>query len=112
MRLLYAPFGKFPGKFGVATSKATRHMPIKTRIKSCVFQIKFTNLGLKLINYVKTLEVYQSFPICVKYSLIGNFLVHILVLIEKKFLSNKCDGLILPSHYLPILSQRLKAKWL
>ena len=100
----------------MATPKATSHMPIKTRIKSCVFQIKFTNLALKLINYVKTLAVYQSLPTWVKYSLIGNFLVHILAVIEKNFLPNKCDGLILPSHYLfilrSILSQRLKAKWL
>ena len=70
-------FGKFSGKFAVATSKATRHMQIKTRIKSCVFQIKFANFALKLINYVKTLEVYQSFPTCVKYSLIGNLGPHI-----------------------------------
>lgn len=99
----------------MATSGATSHMPIKTKIGSCISQIKFTNLVLKFINYVITLAVFQFLPTWVKYSCIGNFLIYILDLIEKKFLPNKCDGLVLPGRYLHILGgilrQRPKAKW-
>lgn len=84
-------------------------MPIKTRIGSCAFQIKFTNLALKFINYVITLAVYQFLPTCVKYSRTGNFLVHILTLIEKN-LSNECDGPFFVQ-LVGILRLRLKAKW-
>lgn len=69
-------------------------MLIEIRIGSCVFQIKFTYLALKFINYVMTLAVYQFLPTCVKSSCTGNFLVRILTLIEKKILLNKCEGLV------------------
>lgn len=99
----------------MALSGATSHMPVRTRIGSSVSQIKFINLPLKFINYVITLAVYQFLPTCVKYFPIGNFLVRILALIEKKSLPNKCNGLVLLGHYLHILGgilrQRLKAKW-
>lgn len=85
---------KFPIYKGAST-----HMVIKTRIRFCVFQIKFTNLALKFTNYIITLAVYQFLPTCVKYSHNGNFLLHILALIEKKNLPNKCNN----SYFRPII---------
>lgn len=100
---------KFPIYKGAST-----HMVIKTRIRFCVFQIKFTNLALKFTNYIITLAVYQFLPTCVKYSHNGNFLLHILALIEKKIYQTnvitRTSGPLF-AHLGGILKQRLKANW-